>query len=283
MSEAKGSLTAQAAAACRVVESQKPEAERMIYDPYAVHFMTEEGWEFFGSLLKSHPGAQLLHVLRTKAAEDHLISMVSEGARQVVIVGAGYDCSALRIEELKEGAKVFEIDEPYTSQLKQEKIREICGCLPDHVAYIVVDLIKESLADLRRRMVDNGYNIKEKTVFVLGSLIMYLTPEAADNLFRFMAESSCQDSSIVFTNIDLKGQKKMVEEEEISTTISDETARSGEPHHFGLGPEEMESYLTLRGYTDVSFACMRHIKERRGDKTYPFDYHYYIVTAKVGN
>lgn len=278
----QGSLTAMVAAACRAVESQKPEGERLLYDPYAEKFVNERGWEFFNRLTEIQPGAQLLHVLRTNAAEEHVRQEVRAGARQVVIHGAGYDCSALRLEELKGGPRVFEVDEPYTSEVKRDKLKEILRTLPSHVTYVAVDFVKETLDDLRRKLLEGGYDLQGRTVFVLGSVIMYLTAEAVDYLFRFMASNSGKGSSVVFTNIDVKRLKEDEAKARASVSLSKEIAQVGEPFQFGLGPEEIEGYLGLRGYRRVRRTSMRKLKEGKGATAYPpFDFHYYVVRAWV--
>lgn len=274
----QGSLTAMAAAACRAMESRKPEGERLLYDPYAEKFIDERGWEFFNRLKDLQPGAQLLHVLRTNAAEEHVRREVTAGARQVVIHGAGYDCSALRLKELRaEGVRVFEVDEPYTSELKRAKLKEILGELPAHVTYVVVDFVQETLDDMQLKLLADGYDPKANTVFVLGSVIMYLTTEAVDYLFRFMASLSGKGSSVVFTNIDVKSLREA--ESEASNSLSQEISRAGEPFQFGLGPADFEGYLGLRGYSRVSWAVMRELKEARGALLDTLDHHYYVVRA----
>ncbi len=276
----QGSLTAMAAAACRALESRKPEGERLLYDPYAEKFIDERGWEFFDRLKDVQPGAQLLHVLRTNAAEDHVRQEVTAGAEQVVIHGAGYDCSALRLEELRSGGvKVFEVDEPYTSELKRTKLKQILGDLPVHVTYVVMDFVKETLEDLQRKLLESGYKLQARTVFVLGSVIMYLTAEAVDYLFRFMASNAGKASSVVFTNIDVKRLREA--EAKASTSLSKEISQAGEPFQFGLGPQEFEEYLGRRGYGRVNWTVMRELKEVRDAPLGTLDHHYYVVRAWV--
>lgn len=284
----QGSLTAMVAAACRAVESRKPAGERLLDDPYAEKFVTERGWEFFNRLEEVQPGAQLLHILRTNAAEEHVRQEVVAGARQVVIHGAGYDCSALRLKELRGGGtpqggagpRVFEVDEPYTSELKQAQLKEILGALPPNVTYVAVDFVQETLDDLQRKLLESGYDLQGRTVFLLGSVIMYLTAEAVDYLFRFMASNSGKGSSVVFTNIDVMRLKE--DEARGSASLSKEIAQAGEPFQFGLGPEEIEGYLSLRGYHRVRWTSMRELKEGKGATAYPpFDFHYYVVRAWV--
>jgi methyltransferase (TIGR00027 family) len=270
----EGSMTAKLAAALRAIESKKPEGERIIYDPFASHFAGEEGKELAERLEKKQPGVHLTHVARTWPLEEHMKTRVREEVRQVVILGAGYDSSALRLEELKQRAKVFEIDEPTMIRLKQQKVRELIGTLPPHVSYVAIDFEKETLEDLKKKLRENGYNLNEKAVFILGGVVMYLTESAVDNLFRFIATSSAKGSSVAFTHMDLDKVKS-------SSEIPNEIAQLGEPFKFGMPPENLEKYLRDRGYSRISYLSVQEIKERFGKNSIPVDSNYFIVIAFV--
>jgi methyltransferase (TIGR00027 family) len=270
----EGSRTAKLAAALRAIESRKPEGERILYDPYAEHFAGPEGKELAERLERIQPGAHLTHVARTWPLEDHMKSRIKEGIKQVVILGAGYDSSALRLEELKHGVKVFEIDEPVMIRLKKEKVMEIIGSLPTQVTYVPIDFEKETLEDLKRKLQENGYNPQEKAVFILGGVVMYLTESAVDNLLKFIASSSGVGSSVAFTHMDLDKMKKL-------SDIPNEISKLGEPFKFGMPPEDLEKYLDERGYFQIRYASVREIKEGFGKTPVPMDSAYFIVKAFV--
>src|SRR5262245_29396727 len=56
--------------------------------------------------------------VRTRVIDDALRTFVEGGGRQLVVLGAGYDCRALRIPELAD-ARVFEVDHPATQTHKR--------------------------------------------------------------------------------------------------------------------------------------------------------------------
>src|SRR5512136_3110920 len=110
MEDGKASFTAESAAAIRAVESAKPEGARLCYDPYARHFIgggrDASGLEFWRELLSAvdldFPGVQAEVVLRTRYIDDYLNECIEDGITQLVILGAGYDSRAYRIDGLKE-------------------------------------------------------------------------------------------------------------------------------------------------------------------------------------
>jgi methyltransferase (TIGR00027 family) len=184
-----GSKTAAIVAGHRFDESQKPEGERICYDPYAVHFISPEVLE-----LSKHPERAkamleslgdigiLLQAMsnsvraRVRYFDDFVKASLDRGLEQLVILGAGYDTRAHRIEGLNGNGciKVFEADHPATQAMKIDKVKEIFGSLPDHVVYVPVDLATE---DLGRKLLENGYDRSLKTLFIMEGLLMYLLPE----------------------------------------------------------------------------------------------------------
>lgn len=131
----------------RAMESIKPEGERICYDPYAIHFIGKESLRYFELLSRNsetaksimehferlYPGVYNSSVAKVRYFDDFVRTSADKGLEQLVIMGAGYDTRAYRIEKLKEKVKVYEVDHPDTQSVKMEKIKEIFGSLPDHV------------------------------------------------------------------------------------------------------------------------------------------------------
>jgi O-methyltransferase involved in polyketide biosynthesis len=51
--------------------------------------------------------------VRTRLLDDAVRNFIDAGGRQLVLLGAGFDCRALRMPEL-DCAQVFEVDHPAT-------------------------------------------------------------------------------------------------------------------------------------------------------------------------
>src|SRR5262245_54738569 len=108
------SRTAANMAAFRALETAKPASERLFADPYAGRFLpplqrvalSGAGWRAARRVLERYadrraPGARTSGIARTRLIDDWLIEECNEGAEQIVFLGAGYDCRALRLPELK--------------------------------------------------------------------------------------------------------------------------------------------------------------------------------------
>ncbi|HEX3014498.1 MAG TPA: class I SAM-dependent methyltransferase [Methanobacterium sp.] len=158
----------------RFGESSKPENGRICYDPYAVHFISPEIIEFgmkhpeeaktlIENTEKLFPGLSSSIMARVRYFDDFVKKSIEKGIEQLVILGAGYDTRAYRIEELKV-IKVFEVDHPNTQSFKIQKIEEIFGSVPDNVVYVPVDFEEETFG---QKLFDKGYNPSKKTLFIM--------------------------------------------------------------------------------------------------------------------
>lgn len=240
----------------RVRESQKPEGERILYDPYAVHFVSPGTQEFAAShpaearamldrVNSLFPGLDNSIRARVRYFDDFVRRSLEGGMEQLVILGAGYDTRAYRIQGL-DRIKVFEVDHPGTQDVKTAKVREIFGSLPGHVTYVPVDFESEKLEE---KLPQHGYDRSKKTLFVMEGLIMYIPPDAVDQTLSFVAHNSGKGSVIIFDYYPqsvLDGRAG-----EAGENIRNYVIRAGEPLQFGIEPDEIEPYLAVRGFSQV--------------------------------
>ncbi len=257
-----GSKTAVIVAGHRFDESQKPEDERICYDPYAVHFVTPELRELKKDPLKAKAMLESLGALgilllgmsnstraRVRYFDDFVKASIDKGLEQLVIPGAGYDTRAYRIEGLNgEGnINVFEVDHPATQEVKTVKIKEIFGGLPDHVVYIPIDLMTENLDE---KLLGSGYDKSKQTLFLMEGLLMYLPPATVDEILSFIVENSGRGSAIIFDYYPqsvVDGSSEL----EVGRITHDYLAQIGEPLLFGIKEGMVEEFLEKREFSEV--------------------------------
>ena len=241
----------------RFGESSKPEDERICYDPYAVHFISpeiikfgmehpEEAKVLIQDTEKLFPGLSSSIMARVRYFDDFTKKSIAEGLEQLVVLGAGYDTRAYRIEELKD-VKVFEIDHPNTQSFKIQKIGDIFGSLPDHVTYVPVDFEEETFD---QKLFDNGYDSSKKTLFIMEGLVMYIPPKAVAKTLLFIVENSGEGSHVIFDYYPesvVDGTCKL----EIGTNIRNHVAEQGEPLQFGIKEDKIEDFLTEFGFSGI--------------------------------
>ncbi|MGD0954360.1 MAG: class I SAM-dependent methyltransferase [Methanotrichaceae archaeon] len=248
MKNKRASTTAEGMALVRAIEASKPEDKQICYDPIARSLVP--GYKFTLSKLtidsglygRFFPGAIEFITARERYIDDFIKVALSEGLDQAVILGAGFDTRAYRIEGI-EKTRVFEVDYPATQDLKLKRLKKVIDPLPDYVTYVSIDFNTQTLDE---RLLASGYDEQGKTLFIWQGVTGYLTPEAIDNTLAFIAHRSGPGSAVIFdyaTNEFLHGpeMKKILL---ILRVI-------GEVAIFGIDEDQIEQFLTRRGFRDV--------------------------------
>src|SRR5512139_1939686 len=176
MRKSQSSLTAAGIAIMRGVESERPAEERICYDPYARRFVPGWLYYFMRFFIRSGyaewrgAGVNGFLAARDRYIDDVLQNSLSEGLQQLVILGAGYDSRAYRLNLA--GVNVFEVDHPATQADKLAKLQTSFGKIPEQVTYVPVDFNTQTL---ERCLLESGYDPKRKTLFIWQGVSMYLT------------------------------------------------------------------------------------------------------------
>ncbi len=255
-------------AGLRMNEAYRPENERLFQDPYAEFFFPNDIREMVrdSELLKAElakyeammPGVNGALAARIRYIDECLTDAIQSDFKQLVIIGAGYDTRAYRIQGIKENIRVFEIDHPITQEVKVNTIKEIFSELPEHVTYLPVEFGKDRLAE---KLLQSDYDPKEKTLFIAEGLLMYIPPPAVDALLLFIREASCPGSAVVadyFDNSVVDGTSPLKEAQALRRFVENE----GAPLQFGLPEETVEDFFKQRGFSSVTRITTAWCKER---------------------
>lgn len=121
---------------------------------------------------------------------DAVIAQAS--ARQVVVLGAGLDTRAWRLEALR-GARVFEVDHPATQAYKHERAG-LLGAPVTEVRYVPVDFTRDDLPSALRAA---GYEPEVPTVWVWEGVTMYLDDAALRGTLRAIRALSAPGSTLL--------------------------------------------------------------------------------------
>jgi len=294
MKNGKASRTAAFVTAFRAVESDKPEGERVCYDPLAKSFLSG----MYAILAKSplltrialwngerkHPGVMgtvNYIAARTRHIDECLKACIDDGIQQLVILGAGYDSRAYRFDELNGKVKVFEVDHPATQKVKIEKVKKILGSLPDNVVYVAVDFDKEKLDE---RLFECGYDKDLKTLFIWEGVTYYITAEAVDETLAFVAENSGEGSRIIFDYAPKSLLDGTWDPEQAKGYDPEYLRRIGEPWTFGIEDGGVDEFLSQRGFCEVGNATSGLLKNayfKGANQDREISRFFRIVTATV--
>lgn len=195
--------TALLTAYCRSVESERP--DRLFNDPLGAVFAS-------GATGTSTPDAErprlgpangdhatgMWHfyctyiAMRTPFYDQRLTHAVASGHRQVVLLAAGLDSRAYRLD-LPDDTTVFELDQDAVLDYKQrvldrEQAQASCRRVP-----IAVDLREEWTGPLLAA----GFDPKKATVWIVEGLLMYLSGSDCSQLLKTVGSLSAPGSRLV--------------------------------------------------------------------------------------
>lgn len=180
---------------------------------------------------------------RSRFAEDRIAFAVQNGARQVVILGAGLDTFSLRNPFAETGLVVFEVDHPATQALKQARLAERNLTCHGEVRFVPVDF---AVDDVRHRLETAGWSVHIPTVFVWLGVAIYLARPAINAVFDFVG--SLPGSEIILDYAE-PIENYPLERRSAVQAIADRVAALGEPWVSYFDPAEIRSALSDVGFT----------------------------------
>ncbi|MEJ2614558.1 MAG: SAM-dependent methyltransferase [Ignavibacteriaceae bacterium] len=240
----KSGNTAHGAAAFRLIEQYEPEDKRLFNDPVIYH-LTNSILRF---ILKSEfmrnyyvhlsdkmiPGIVGAQICRTKFI-DEKTSQVLKDVEQILILGAGLDTRALRIEGIEQKV-TYEIDLPEIQKYKKRKLIKFYRKLPASVNYIPVDF-NEMKTETALSKTSFDYN--KRTLVIFEAVIQYMNSDAVNEVFNFLSKLS-NNSYLLFTYV----LRDVIERKnETAKKLMDWSDKHNCPFLFGINQTEIESFL----------------------------------------
>jgi len=139
-------------------------------------------------------GFSWLMLVRTRFIDELLERAVRNGARQVVILGAGFDTRVHRFADLLKDCKVIEVDYGATQDYKKQRVAAAIGSHPANLIYAPIDFAHEDLGDVLRRA---GFRPDEKTFYICEGVSMYVPEAGVRSTLRTIATQSAPGSSLM--------------------------------------------------------------------------------------
>ncbi|WP_428342841.1 class I SAM-dependent methyltransferase [Mycobacterium sp.] len=193
--------TALSVAAARAVETGSDDP--LIRDQFAYLLVSTAGqpWARLATSLewigdddhgrRAHRLAVDYQAVRTHYFDSYFAGAVAAGIRQVVILAAGLDSRAFRLE-WPAGTSVYEIDQPQVVEYKTTTL-ESAGAAPTAERRTVqVDLRDDWAAALTAA----GFEAGQPTAWLAEGLLPYLPAEAQDRLFEIVTGLSAPGSRV---------------------------------------------------------------------------------------
>jgi len=229
-----------------------PEDARLCDDPYGVRFgeaerllrIARRAPRLSARVIAPAFAPGILYMqVRTRVIDDALRAFVASGGRQVVLLGAGFDCRAARFAGELEGGVVFEVDHPAT----QARKREVLGSEPSaKTVYLAWNFEADRPAGgLPRALAELGHDPGTPTLTIWEGVTTYLTEAAIDGTVRAVRAFSAEGSRFAFTYFD----RGRLEHPTVSMRVRRRiVARAGEPFRFGWDPADLPAWMRARGF-----------------------------------
>lgn len=200
--------TAELVCSWRALETLLPASERIVADPYARAFVGPWRGALLDVVERLAPRPRtavarqvdrvlqgtMTFVLARHRAIDELIAASS--ATQVVLLGAGYDSRAVRLEPALRGKTLFEVDHPATARRKAELSPAAFGAATRaRTVHVAIDFERESIEDKLRAA---GFEAGALTLWVWEGVSMYLDEPAVRATLDLVRRLSAPGSLLAF-------------------------------------------------------------------------------------
>jgi methyltransferase (TIGR00027 family) len=239
-----------------------PPPLRLIDDPYGLRFAGALGALHRGRLAGGARAAAplwlrgrlrttvMLMQLRTRVLDDDVEVFVGAGGaagavrgRQLVLLGAGFDCRAWRLPALAD-ATVYEVDHLATQERKRAVMEgEPTGA---RVVFVPWHFEREPLDRLPARLGLVGHDRGAPTMTISEGVLPYLSEDAVDATFACIARYSSPGSRVSFTYFDrslLADRSRHAAGERVAVRLL------GEPYRHGFDPVALPAWFAARGMT----------------------------------
>src|SRR4051812_20280831 len=201
------SRTAVGVARVRALETTRPEP--LFRDPYAAAFVAAAG-DGAASADRTHltdeqrrwrAGIALHVTLRTRFFDDYLVEAVAGGCEQVVLLGAGLDTRAFRLDWPSQ-LRWFELDLPEVLAFKRAVLDDVGAVANCDRRTLSADLSGEWAEALRHA----GFVPGDSTAWLAEGLLVYLDAQTAGHVLGTVTGLSVAGGRLSFERGDVAGR-----------------------------------------------------------------------------
>jgi methyltransferase (TIGR00027 family) len=190
------------------------------------------------------PGQFEAFAYRKAFCERQVRRGLEAGARQVLVLGAGFDTLGWRLAPEFPGIDFFEIDHPSTAWLKAKGIAAMERRANLHL--LAEDLGERKLVDVL--LAHANWDATAPTVIVAEGLFMYLPPEAVGTLLAHCAAVTGAGSHLAFTYVGTRVDGRP-DAGPWTWLVARILEANGEPWLWSVRPENLGAFLKEHHWT----------------------------------
>jgi methyltransferase (TIGR00027 family) len=235
----------------RALEGSLPAGERLFADPWARRFLSAPlravaevarlpglAGRVCRFIDGRWPGARSSAAARPRFLDERIEEAVSRGARQIVLLGAGFDARALRMLLLGT-CTVYELDHPATQERKRRRLGAHC---PANVRFVPIDFQRDRLAEA---IAARGFDERQRSLVLWEGVTNYLTQAAVEETLRWCARAA-PGSEVLFTYV----HERVLREPTAffgTAELFHRLRATSEEWTFGLDPLHLQGFLHACG------------------------------------
>ncbi len=180
-------------------------------------------------------------VARHRYIDAAMLEAIEGGARQVVLLGAGYDARPWRFREALRACTVYEVDHPATAARRARQAAR----LPEVGARRVeVDF---AIEDFSVQLAAAGFDPRVPAFFAWEGVSMYLPRPAVQGTLHRIQASSAPGTRVAFDLYDGDRHAAGLSERAAAITLR----ALGEPLVFGVSPKQAPTLIRDAGLTPL--------------------------------
>jgi methyltransferase (TIGR00027 family) len=204
------------------------------------------------------PGLLAHIAVRKRFFEDSVRQALEAGARQLLVLGAGYDTLALRMARERSDVTCIELDTGPTTESKRRCIHALGPRPPNlHLVSAELDLLPlhEVCAGLP------AWRPSQPAVVVAEGLLMYLPERAVRSCLEAIRASAGPGSRLVFSYLmpDSRGRPEMGR---LGWLTRASLRLAGEPLRWSIQPAALGAFLEAHGYRLLAAPAPRELRAR---------------------
>jgi methyltransferase (TIGR00027 family) len=247
MQHGQASVTALGAAGHRAAH-QVLEHGFVFADPLALRILGQDA-DGAIALAKERPERRFLRLfiaMRSRFAEDSARHAIDKGVLQILVLGAGLDTFAYRLEPTDD-LRVFELDHPATQAEKRRRLGEAKIAEPAHVAYVAHD---SEGGRMTGALEAAGLDPARRTFVIWLGVAPYLTEQA---MFATLGEvvRFPGGAEVVFDYANPPNAIEKGATRDFHREMAERVAASGEPFQCYLDTPDLHARARDLGFADI--------------------------------
>lgn len=219
------------------------------------------------------PGITIHYALRKRCIEEYVLAEIADGIEQVVCLGAGFDSLLVRLAKEHPSISFIEVDHPNTQQFKQQALQE---AHQNNLNYLSIDFTEQDLHD--RLIGSKIFQPTQKTLYICEGVLMYLSQDDIQHMFKTLSYLSGKQSRIVFTAI----EPHQSDQSNVPKLLHYYLKLIGEPLKWTCRANKVDAFLENNKARLISLNQTDHLKQRflKADDRSTLHYGEYVALAE---